>query len=447
MLVGRCSILVPVAAVILAGAFAGSREPLVAIVGSLTIIGVVLGLTRPLHALAVAALLSTVAPFLVVPQRMGIQPPVVDLVVVAAFLGLVIRFNRHEFGSLPRWLIAIVVVAAGLPFLAALAAYSGRPEWQSWQIAAKLSFYTATPLMVAVASPSRRSVQTVVALIACATALQAGLASGLYWMGGTGIAFLTSLGAVGYPLLDVARFLPDQTTVRATGLMVDPNVLGVSLAAGLPFLIYQFCVRRSLLVLSLAGTILVLVALGLTISRSSWIAAVVGVLVWMAIGRPRLAILFAALLAGCVAVIPVEVFSRIRDGLTATDRSAALRVDEIREAFRVIRRFPWFGVGYGVSPHADIFVGVSNAWLWLAERAGLGAAALHLGLTGAVARFALSRVRQDSLLGPLLASLTAFSVAGLFDHHIVSFPNLVFLFGGLVGLIVVVVRSSPVDVR
>jgi O-antigen ligase len=447
MLGGRCSVLVPVASVILVGAFAGSREPLAAIVGSLTVFGVVIGFARPLQGLGVAAFLSIFAPFLVVPQRLGIQPPVVDLVVVVAFLGIVSRFNRYEYRSLPHWLIAVVVLAAGLPILASMAAYSGRPEWQTWQTAAKLSFYTATPLIVAMLSPSARSVRSCVTLVACATTLQAGLAIVLFWMGGTGIAVLASLGAVGYPALDVARFLPDQVTARATGLMVDPNVLGVSLAAGLPFLLYHFRARRSLAVLSLVGTVLVVVALGLTISRSSWIASAVGMLVWIAIGRPRLAILAAVLLAGCVAVLPFEVFVRIRDGLTATDRSAALRVDEIQEAFRVITRFPWLGVGYGTSPHPDIFVGVSNAWLWLAERAGLGAATIHLGLTGLVVRLALGRVRQEPLLGPLLASLTTFSVAGLFDHHIVSFPTLVFLFGCLIGLIVVTARSSLADAQ
>ena len=266
-------------------------------------------------------------------------------------------------------------------------------------------------------------------------------------MGGAGITVLGSLGAVGYPVSDIARFLPDQVTPRATGLMVDPNVLGVSLAAGLPFLIYRLRERRSLAVFILLGAFLVMVALALTISRSSWIAAAVGMLVWIAVDRPRVAILATAFLAGCIAVLPIEIFARLREGFSAKDPSSALRVEEIREAFRVVRRFPWFGVGYGASPHPDIFIGVSNAWLWLAERTGLGAAVLHLALIGTIARFALGRVKQEPLLRPLLASLTAFSVAGIFDHHIVSFPHLVFLLGGVVGLIFVVSRSPLGDAR
>ena len=168
-------------------------------------------------------------------------------------------------------------------------------------------------------------------------------------------------------------------------------------------------------------------------------------LVWIAVGRPRVAILAATFLTGCIAVLPIEMFARLREGFTATDPSSALRVEEIREAFRVVRRFPWFGVGYGSSPHPDIFIGVSNAWLWLAERAGICAAVLHLALIGTTVRLMLDRVRREPLLRPLLASLTAFSVAGMFDHHIVSFPHLVFLLGGVVGLSVVVLRSPARD--
>lgn len=447
MFVGRYSVVVPVTAAILVGALAASREPLVAFVGAITILGLLLSIARPLNGLAIATCLGLLAPFLVVPQRLGVQPPILDLLVLGAFVGLVARLNRDDFGMLSRWWIALVVVAAGWPILASLATYAGRTEWQSWQFAAKLSLYTATPLMVVMARPSRRSVQSFMVLVSLGTVLQAIFTISLYWMGGAGITVLGSLGAVGYPVSDIARFLPDQVTPRATGLMVDPNVLGVSLAAGLPFLIYRLRERRSLAVFILLGAFLVMVALALTISRSSWIAAAVGMLVWIAVDRPRVAILATAFLAGCIAVLPIEIFARLREGFSAKDPSSALRVEEIREAFRVVRRFPWFGVGYGASPHPDIFIGVSNAWLWLAERTGLGAAVLHLALIGTIARFALGRVKQEPLLRPLLASLTAFSVAGIFDHHIVSFPHLVFLLGGVVGLIFVVSRSPLGDAR
>ena len=93
-------------------------------------------------------------------------------------------------------------------------------------------------------------------------------------------------------------------------------------------------------------------------------------------------------------------------------------------------------IGYGEAPHADIFAGVSNAWLWLMERAGIFAGLVHLGLIAGVARRANSHLRFDKDIGPFYAALVSFTVAGFFDHHIVSFPHLVYLFGSVVGVIV-----------
>ena len=53
--------------------------------------------------------------------------------------------------------------------------------------------------------------------------------------------------------------------------------------------------------------------------------------------------------------------------------------------------------------------------------------------------FALASVFDlcfDKDIGPFYAALVSFTVAGVFDHHIVSFPHLVYLFGSVVGVIV-----------
>ena len=93
MFVGRYVVIVPVIAVILVGALAASREPLVAFVGALTILGLLLSIARPLNGLAIATCVGLLAPFLVVPQRLGLQPPILDLLVIGAFVGIARRFN------------------------------------------------------------------------------------------------------------------------------------------------------------------------------------------------------------------------------------------------------------------------------------------------------------------------------------------------------------------
>ena len=120
-----------------------------------------------------------------------------------------------------------------------------------------------------------------------------------------------------------------------------------------------------------------------------------------------------------------------------------LRLGELQEAVRVIGRYPWFGVGYGASPDVDMFVGVSNSWLWIAERAGV--------LGGPRPRWASSRQRRCGRPGPSAGTRwrgpawrgwRALLAASMVDHHVASFQHLAVLGGALLGATLVVVRRS-----
>ena len=430
------------AAAVLAGVLAGARTPPAAVAGGTAALGVALGLARPAWGLVAALTIAMLAPFIVVPQRFGVQPPVLDLIVAATLAGTAVRAIqgrpelRRGWNVILRWLLLVVALGATLPLAAGAAAFGASNDGEAAQLAVKMSLYALVPLVVAVWWQGSRTPGILGAVVTAAAAVQAGVAIVLHLAGAAGIHFLESLGTAGYPITGVARFLPDQVTPRATGLLVDPNVLGVTLAAALPFGLTCIGGGQRRRALGLAAVALIGGALALTISRASWIASAAGLLVWLALVRPRLAAAAAATLGVAVAAAPLEPFERIRHGLLGEDHSAALRLGEIREAFRVIGRFPLLGVGYGDAPHPDIFAGVSNAWLWLAERAGVVAALAHLALVGGAAQAAVRSAVSDPALRPPLASLAAFAVAGMFDHHIVSFPHLVFLVGGLAGLVV-----------
>ena len=425
-----------------AGVLGGARPSPAALAGGAAVLGIALGLLKPAHGLLAALAVALLAPFLVVPQRLGVQPPVLDLIVAAAICGIAIRVVRERrewvprLELVPRWLVVLAAVGAALPLAAGAAAFGASSDGDAAQVAAKMSLYSLTPLMLALVCLRVRSLEPLAIVVTTAAAIQALMAIALHLAGSAGIQALETLGAAGYPPTGVARFLPDQVTARATGLLVDPNVLGVTLAAALPFGLAWVGDGGRRMALGLTATMLIGVALMFTISRASWLAAAAGLLVWLALVRPRLAAVAGSVLGAAVLAAPLDPFERIRQGLLAADRSAALRLDEVREASRVISRFPLLGVGYGEAPHPDIFAGVSNAWLWLAERAGVFTALTHLALLVGAARAATRPATDDPALRPLLASLAAFVVAGVFDHHIVSFPHLVYLVGGLAGLIV-----------
>ena len=79
------------------------------------------------------------------------------------------------------------------------------------------------------------------------------------------------------------------------------------------------------------------------------------------------------------------------------------------------------------------FVGVSNAWLWIGERAGLPALGAALVAYLGVMWTVLRRPIRRELARPAGAALIAVLVASMVDHHIVSFPHLVMLVGLLPG--------------
>ena len=101
--------------------------------------------------------------------------------------------------------------------------------------------------------------------------------------------------------------------------------------------------------------------------------------------------LLAVPAAGLLVAIPVgqRMLARLASGFAAQDRAAALRLDEYRQALRIIADYPVLGVGFGGAPEVGTFVGVSSIYLLVGE---------HTGLVG---------------LGLLLLTLAVIAVAGL----------------------------------
>ena len=93
-----------VAAAAMAGWLAAAAPAPSAIAGGLALGAVVAAIARPGVGLAIVAGLALVAPFLIVPVRIGAQPPVLDVVVAASLLGTVYAGWRGGRARAPRWL-------------------------------------------------------------------------------------------------------------------------------------------------------------------------------------------------------------------------------------------------------------------------------------------------------------------------------------------------------
>lgn len=422
---------------------AARLQPSAAIAGGVLVVGGLAAARRPALGLSGLIALAILAPFLIVPVRLGAQPPVIA-VLVALLIGAsavaVLRGSR----TLPRDRILVVQgVYLLLVLLATGIAWPVSRDVEALQTGLKLAMAAAVPILVVMWLPRSAIARHGQLVVVGAGAIQAALAVSLHLAGDVGTRFLEALSPAGYPAADVQRFLPDEVTPRATGLLVDPNVLGVTLAMALPFAMVGCTGSARRFAWQATAIGLIVAALMLTLSRGAWVGAAAAALVVVASTRPRLgAGLAVAGALGLIVPWPGGLGESIRAAVVQRDLSDALRLGELQEAVRVIGRYPWFGVGYGASPDVDMFVGVSNSWLWIAERAGVLAAATALGVVAATVLRAARSIGRDPLARACVAGLAALLAASMVDHHVASFQHLAVLGGALLGATLVVVRRS-----
>src|SRR5690606_15874525 len=96
-----------------------------------------------------------------------------------------------------------------------------------------------------------------------------------------------------------------------------------------------------------------------------------------------------------------EFIHRLYLGFTLQDPATKLRLAEYRNAIAIIRKHPWFGVGFGDAPSIDLQAGVSSIYLVIGERIGLVGLTVFLVAVGSVALagFRVWRARRESVAG------------------------------------------------
>jgi polysaccharide biosynthesis protein PslJ len=116
-------------------------------------------------------------------------------------------------------------------------------------------------------------------------------------------------------------------------------------------------------------------------------------------------------------------------GVRLEDRASQMRVGEYRDALRLIGRYPLLGVGFGSPRDVDLYRGVSNLYLIIAETVGVAGLTVFLATVGAVmVRLAAawhacpSDDMRAVVLGCLAAIVTALA-SGLFDHYFFTYPH------------------------
>jgi O-antigen ligase len=444
------------AALLLAGAAVAAL--LVAIAGPIYAVALLMALAGGLLMLrdlrwGLISLFAVIGllPFAALPFKIGFTPTFLDLALMALYFVWIMRVatrrQRDFVGSpigalvLAFLLLAVFAFANGLRY--------SRPSMTTIRNFAELALAVTLFFLLVNNVRTAASVNLVARLIMAAGAAAAGIAVIFYvipqaWT----VRVLDALARFNYPGgYGALRFIEDNTEnpMRAIGTMIDPNVLGgflalVALLTAPQVMSAQPLFPRRWVILFLGVDVL---ALYLTYSRSSLLGLLVGILVIGLLRYRRWLVYGAAGVALLLLLPPAQSYvTHLVEGLMLQDRATLMRLGEYKDALSLINRYPWFGVGFGGSPDADLYVGVSSLYLLMAEIMGVVGVATFLGVMVGffVHLWRAWRLRPGPRLEAVLmgvgAAVAGVLVSGVLDHYLFNlvYPHMAVLFWVYIGL-------------
>lgn len=263
------------------------------------------------------------------------------------------------------------------------------------------------------------------------------------------IRLLSSLRPFGYPSGDnVLRFVRDDPSLlkRATGLWIDPNAFGGYLLMTGALVLPQLFTPKPVAARWLSWLCMGLIglALVLTVSRSAMLGlGFAGFII--AVTRYRRILPLALITLVVIIVLPqtASLINHFLDGFAGRDLATQMRFGEYKDAFRLIERYPFFGVGFLDTPDIDLYIGVSSMYLLIAEQIGLVGLSAYLLVLAAFFGSAMRGWRtvwQDEQRGAIWlgshAAVAGAMLSGALDHYFfnIDFHNSVMLFWLLVSV-------------
>jgi len=395
---------------------------------------------------------ATLLPFGAIPISLGFYPTFLDVALLALFgvwLARVLTRTQEEFLSSPLdGPILIFIILAFFSFVAGTA-YAGITKdvlRHFIEVVLAIALYF---VVVNSVTEKRRLKWTVLALMLAGFS-SASIGVVLYLLPqALTVRVLSVLRIFHYPSgWGVLRFIEDNPLLpmRAISTSIDPNVLGGLLILVASLTAPQLFTERPILKKIFVAPILavMLSCLLLTFSRGAFVGLAAA---WLFLGALRYRrLLIALVLVGLLILILPQTRFYVQRFIAAgrvQDLATQMRVGEYRDAFKLISRYPWFGVGFGGAPSIDLYIGVSSVYLLMAENmglVGLGAFLLIMllyFLHGWRARRALTCDPEgEAILLGLLAAIAGAMVGGIVDHYFfnLDFPHSVSLFWLYVGL-------------
>ena len=452
-LLGLC-----IAAAAAGGLYVGALGGLYAVAVAVALIAGLLMLRSVQWGLMALLGVICLLPFAALPMlksRLGVTPTFLDIILVAMFFVWVTRVatrrDRTFVGSPLGLPVALFMVFALFAF--ALGMGHARPTSTTLRRFFELVVGIALFFLVVNNVRSRPALEQVARGLMLAGAAAAFIAIFLYvipedWA----VRLLSMLSRLDYPGgAGVLRYVEDspENPMRAIGTSIDPNVLGGLMVFVAGLTAPQLFADRPLLDRRLVAVMLGLdsLCLYLTYSRSSLGGLVVALLLLALLRYRRL--LWVGL-AGVVLVLLLpqtqQYVVHLIEGVRLEDLATQMRLGEYKDAFILISRHPWLGVGFSGTPEIDTYLGVSNVYMLMAEEMGLiGLGLFVLTMVGLFRRFwrawklGSADAGLEAILLGLAGALAGVLAAGVLDHYLFNlvYPHMASLFWVFVGLAMV----------
>ncbi len=443
------------------GALVAGLTPLWALALAGAAVGALLMLRSRQFTLFVIVAIICLLPFGSLPLNVGFSPTFLNLALGVLFLVWAVRLAT---GRQEPWVSSPVTPAVVVFLLLTLGAFIAGLGHASLT-ATSLRKFAEVPLGIGLYFAVLNHVrnhhdleQVTLWLILGGTAAAA-LGIVLYVMPQSlAIRGLSALRLFRYPSgPGVLRFIEDnpELPLRAISTSVDPNVLGALLMLTMGLAAPHLFARRPPLGRAWLGLCLLVsgVCLLLTYSRSSLLGLAAGVALLVFFPRYRRAMVAIALAGSLLLLLPRarSYVTHFSEGIQAQDLATQMRLGEYKDAFILIQRYPWLGVGFVDTPDIDLYLGVSSLYLLIAEEMGLIGLGVFLACMAVFFVLLLSAWRRDRggalqpwLLGPLVA-MAAGLVSGVLDHTLFSFTHALTLMWLIVGLGAVAAQLARVE--
>ena len=399
----------------------------------------------------------TLLPFAAVPIDLGLKPTFLDCG-LGAFIG--VWFLRLITSRQKRVVTSPVTVPVLLFLLIALFSFvfgmgNGALTPTILRKFAELLLSIGTVLVIVDYCRHLEQVVDVARVLIWTTGLTSLIAI-IFWLLPDELTntLLNGLVRLDYPGGWVIRYIEENPALseRAIGTNIDPNALGGLLALFGAVMVPQLFSHRPILSRRTLyfSFLCTLIALLLTFSRGAFLALGTAI-AFLALLRYRQLIPIALVGIALLFILPFTqaYVLRLVQGLmfwefNRTDLASQMRLGEYRDAWALIVRYPFFGVGFLGSPDLNLYLGVANVYLSIAQQMGLlGLAAFFailggVGWNGATQYQAIKKNEQlFTLWLGFMAAIISGLTAGLFDHYLFNteFHHTVTAFWLMVGIV------------